>query len=79
MFFRKNLMINLEVIGRWQYLVLVFPHLVAHFAKQTPYIHLDIAGVAFFSKKQEYYNAGASGYAIRLLYAFLQTYDLIYK
>lgn len=52
---------------------------LAHFAKQTPYIHLDIAGVAFFSKKQEYYNAGASGYAIRLLYAFLQTYDLIYK
>ena len=50
---------------------------LAHFAKQTPYIHLDIAGVAFFSKKQEYYCTGASGYGIRLLYAFLQTYEMV--
>ena len=50
---------------------------LAHFAKQTPYIHLDIAGVAYFSKKQEYYVPGASGYGIRLLYAFLQTYDMV--
>lgn len=49
---------------------------LAHFAKQTPYVHLDIAGVAYFSKKQEYYTEGASGYGIRLLYAFLQTYDV---
>lgn len=49
---------------------------LAHFAKETPYIHLDIAGVAYFSKKQHYYGAGASGYGIRLLYAFLQTYDM---
>jgi leucyl aminopeptidase len=52
---------------------------LAHFAQMTPYIHLDIAGVAFFSKKQFYYNPGASGYGIRLLYAFLQTYDMIHK
>ena len=50
---------------------------LAHFAKQTPYIHLDIAGVAYFSKKQHYYNVGASGFGIRLLYAFLQTYDML--
>ena len=50
---------------------------LAHFAKQTPYIHLDIAGVAFFSKKQDYYCTGASGYGIRLLYAFLQTYEMV--
>lgn len=50
---------------------------LAHFAKQTPYIHLDIAGVAYFSKRQDYYGVGASGYGIRLLYAFLQTYDLM--
>ena len=49
---------------------------LAHFAKTTPYIHLDIAGVAFFSKKQEYYTCGASGYGIRLLYSFLQTYEV---
>lgn len=50
---------------------------LAHFAKDTPFIHLDIAGVAFFSKSHFYYNPGASGYGIRLLYAFLQTYDLL--
>lgn len=51
---------------------------LAHFARKTPYIHLDIAGVAFFSKKQEYYAQGASGFGIRLLYAFLQTYDILH-
>ena len=50
---------------------------LAHFAKETPYIHLDIAGVAFFSKKQHYYRPGASGFGIRLLYAFLQTYEMV--
>lgn len=50
---------------------------VAHFAKQKPYIHLDIAGVAYFSKKQDYYAFGGSGYGIRLLYAFLQTYEVV--
>ncbi|MBQ9638100.1 MAG: leucyl aminopeptidase family protein [Bacteroidales bacterium] len=49
---------------------------VAHFAKQ-PYIHLDIAGVAFFSKRESFYGVGASGYGIRLLYAFLQTCDVM--
>ncbi|MCQ2261177.1 MAG: peptidase M17 [Bacteroidales bacterium] len=52
---------------------------LAHFAKAVPYIHLDIAGVAYFSKKQEYYAHGASGYGIRLLYAFLQTYEMLKK
>ena len=52
---------------------------LAHFARKTPYIHLDIAGVAYFSKKQQYYAHGASGYGIRLLYAFLQTYDILQK
>lgn len=49
---------------------------LAHFA-HFPYIHLDIAGVAYFSKRESFYGVGASGYAIRLLYAFLQTYDLL--
>lgn len=50
---------------------------LAHFAKDVPYIHLDIAGVAYFSKPQHYYRVGASGYGIRLLYAFLQMQDVI--
>lgn len=50
----------------------------AHFAKH-PFIHLDIAGVAFFSKKESFYGVGASGYGIRLLYAFFQTYEALAK
>lgn len=45
---------------------------LAHFAKEVPFVHLDIAGVAYFSKAQQYYRPGASGYGIRLLYAYLQ-------
>lgn len=52
---------------------------LAHFAKETPYIHLDIAGVAYFSKPQQYYAHGASGYGIRLLYAFMQTFEALCK
>lgn len=52
---------------------------LAHFAATTPYIHLDIAGVAYFSKPQHYYRAGASGYGIRLLYAFLQMQDIVHS
>ena len=50
---------------------------LAHFAGETPYIHLDIAGVAYFTKPQNYYRVGASGYGVRLLYAFLQMQDMI--
>lgn len=52
---------------------------LAHFAHGTPFIHLDIAGVAYFSKPQHYYRMGGSGYGIRLLYAFLQMQDMIKK
>ncbi len=50
---------------------------LAHFAAGVPYIHLDIAGVAYFSKPQHYYRFGASGYGIRLLYGFLQMQDMV--
>jgi leucyl aminopeptidase len=50
----------------------------AHFAHH-PFIHLDIAGVAYFAKKESFYGVGASGYGIRLLYAFFQTYDALNK
>jgi len=47
---------------------------LAHFAHH-PYIHLDIAGVAYYGKPESFYGVGASGYGIRLLYAFFQTYE----
>jgi len=52
---------------------------LAHFAGKVPYIHLDIAGVAYFTKPQHYYRVGASGYGIRMLYAFLQMQDVVNK
>ena len=39
-----------------------------------PYIHLDIAGVAFFDKRVPMYGIGASGYGLRLLVEFLEKY-----
>lgn len=45
---------------------------LAHFAQKTPYVHLDIAGVAYFTKPQHCWRAGASAYGVRLLYAYLQ-------
>lgn len=50
---------------------------LAHFAGKVPFIHLDIAGVAYFSKAQQYYRPGGSGYGIRLLYAFLQMQEMV--
>ena len=50
---------------------------LTHFAHGVPHIHLDIAGVAYFTKPQHCYRAGASGYGIRLLYAFLQMQDVL--
>ena len=46
---------------------------LAHFAHR-PYIHLDIAGVAYYGKRESFYGVGASGFGLRLLYAFLQMY-----
>ena len=46
---------------------------LAHFAHH-PYIHIDIAGVAFYGKRRSFYGVGASGWGLRLLYAFFQMY-----
>ena len=39
-----------------------------------PYFHLDIAGMAFLSKKDSYRGSGATGMGIRLIYSFLISY-----
>ncbi|MBP5536699.1 MAG: peptidase M17 [Bacteroidales bacterium] len=44
---------------------------LARFAKH-PYVHLDIAGVAYFSKRVPVYGVGASGYGIRMLMRYLE-------
>jgi leucyl aminopeptidase len=37
-----------------------------------PFIHLDIAGTAFFEKKENYHPAGGTGIGVRLLFEFLK-------
>lgn len=37
-----------------------------------PWIHLDIAGTAFLSRPYKYFDAGATGVGVRLLYHFLK-------
>ncbi len=37
-----------------------------------PWIHLDIAGMAFMEKKESYLGSGASGVGVRLLYKFVK-------
>lgn len=44
---------------------------LAHFT-DYPYIHLDIAGVAFTEKPKDYFSYGATGFGIRLLLNFIE-------
>ncbi len=38
-----------------------------------PYIHLDIAGVAYATSKHKYYGIGGTGYGVRLLINYLKS------
>ena len=44
---------------------------LARFTKQ-PFIHVDIAGPAFLSRKDSYRSKGGTGVGVRLLYAFIK-------
>ncbi len=40
-----------------------------------PWVHVDIAGVSHTMKSHYYYNPGATGFGVRLLYYFLKNYN----
>lgn len=44
---------------------------VGYFAKKTPFLHLDVAGVAYFSKDEGAYRKGATGMGVRWISRFL--------
>jgi leucyl aminopeptidase len=47
-----------------------------HFARDTPFVHLDVAGTAMLSKGQRYFSAkGASGWGVRMLVDLVSTFD----
>jgi len=39
-----------------------------------PFVHLDIAGVAFAEKRDSYRNAGGTGFGVRMLFDFIENY-----
>jgi len=39
-----------------------------------PFIHLDIAGVAFAEKRDSYRNVGGTGFGVRMLFDFIEKY-----
>ncbi len=41
---------------------------LGHFAGDTPWAHLDIAGTAYNTRKRDYYQGGAFGVGVRLLF-----------
>jgi leucyl aminopeptidase len=45
-----------------------------HFVKDTPWAHLDIAGVAFGVPDMTYLRPGATGFGIRMLLDLFDTY-----
>lgn len=71
----KSDMADMKNCGTAQAGAITAGKFLARFAGKTPYIHLDIAGVAYFTKEQPYYAVGASAYGMRLLYAFMQVYE----
>jgi leucyl aminopeptidase len=48
---------------------------LGHFAKDTPFVHLDVAGTAMLAKPRLWYGAkGASGWGVRLLTDLARTW-----
>lgn len=45
------------------------------FVKDTPWIHLDIAGVSFNVPDRTYFRPGATGFGVRLLLEYFMNYD----
>jgi leucyl aminopeptidase len=49
-------------------------HFLEKFVAKTPWVHLDIAGLAWEKTGQGIYPKGATGYGVRLLTEFIKTY-----
>lgn len=47
---------------------------LSNFVDNVPWVHLDIAGVAFSVPDRSYYRSGATGFGVRLLSSFLTSY-----
>ena len=46
-----------------------------NFVEKTPWVHIDIAGTAWYSKKRGYNPKNATGFGVRLLYEFVKNFS----
>ena len=47
-----------------------------NFVEKTPWVHLDIAGVAWLKEDREYTKKGGTGFGVRLITNFLEKHNL---
>lgn len=52
---------------------------VGYFAKKTPFLHLDVAGVAYYGKDEGAYRKGATGMGVRWMSRFLELWSAALK
>jgi len=71
----KSEVADLKNIGGPQAGAITAGKFLAHFI-DYPWIHLDIAGVAFLDKKEGYKTAGGTGVGVRLLFEFLKVVSM---
>ena len=45
---------------------------LGEFVGKTPWVHLDVAGVAYTDKPKPYRSVGATGFAVRLVLEYLR-------
>jgi leucyl aminopeptidase len=67
----KSEIADLKNIGGPQAGAITAGKFLEHFT-DFPWIHLDIAGVAFLDKKDGYKTAGGTGVGVRLLFQFIR-------
>jgi leucyl aminopeptidase len=70
----KSSVADLNNLGEREGQTSVAGKFLEHFT-DYPWLHLDIAGVAFYNEKNFYNPAGGTGFGTRLLYCFLKKFN----
>ncbi len=70
----KSLVADLNNLGTREGQTSIAGKFLEHFT-DYPWLHLDIAGVAFLHEKSHYRPQGGTGYGTRLLYHFLKAFN----
>jgi len=68
----KSSVADLKNVGARHAGAIIASKFLEHFTNY-PWIHLDVAGPAYFTKSWNYHSEGGTGIGVRLLYEFLKT------